>query len=289
VPKNARRTSYKSFKAKIGVPQGLAISNILASIYMQEVDEAMALLGVSYYRYVDDVLIYGAEDLVHKAFRSLGGRLKRRGLSLHSAASGKTQIAPLNQPFGYLGYKFNWPEITVRESTVEKFLQSIASRFSDYLHNRNHRLEKFKYLTPDSLKSIFLLELNDRISGALSAKRRYGWIAYFNQITDHSLLHRIDSTIARMFERLPDFGRIAPIGLKKLSRAYFEMKYSPNAGYVRNYDKISTHVEMLAFLRDRGRIDPTEAPLSEEQVKDRFDRYVHHTLSSMHADEGVLY
>lgn len=289
VPKNARRSGYKSLKSEAGVPQGLAVSNILASIYMQEVDEAMNSLGVTYYRYVDDVLMYGDQELVHKAFRSLGGRLRRRGLSLHGVASGKTQIAPLHNSFGYLGYKFSWPMISVRESTIEKFLQSIASRFSDYLHNKSHRLAKFKYLTPDSLKSIFLLELNDRIAGAISAKRRYGWIAYFNQITDHSLLHRIDHTIACMFERLPDFGCVAPVGLKKLSRAYYEMKYSPHAGYVRNYDKISTTIEMFAFLNDRGRIDPEEAPLSDEQVKDRFDRYLHHTLASMHADEGVLY
>ena len=38
VPKNTRRSRHKDF-ASSGVPQGLAISNILASIYMQDVDD----------------------------------------------------------------------------------------------------------------------------------------------------------------------------------------------------------------------------------------------------------
>ena len=178
--------------------------------------------------------------------------------------------------------------ISVRDSTIERFLHSIASRFSDYLHNKNRSLEKSKYLTPQRLKDIFLIELNDRISGAISKNRRYGWIAYFNQITDLSLLHRIDHTIAGMFKRLNDFGCSEPAGLKRLSRAYYEMKFNPQGGYVRNYDEVANSAEMLKFLVERGRVDPAET-LTDAQIVDRYERYLHHTLISMHADEGVLY
>lgn len=40
VPKNTGRARHKDYASK-GVPQGLAISNILASIFMQDVDDAM--------------------------------------------------------------------------------------------------------------------------------------------------------------------------------------------------------------------------------------------------------
>ena len=203
VPKNTRKTRHGEYRSTTGVPQGLAISNILASIYMQEVDEAMATMGVAYYRYVDDVLMYGEQESVQTAYRSLRSRLRVRGLSLHPLGSGKTQIQPLSKPFGYLGYTFRLPHISVRESTTERFLQSVASRFSDYTHNKARRLSRFKYLTPERIKEIFLSELNERITGAISQNRRYGWIAYFNQITDMTLLHRIDHAIAGMFHRLP--------------------------------------------------------------------------------------
>lgn len=288
VPKNTKRSKHKDYRTARGVPQGLAISNILASIYMQEVDDVMPSMGVTYYRYVDDVLMYGNHDSVQKAFRSLRARLQRRGLSLHSIGSGKSHLQQLAKPFSYLGYTFNWPLISVRDATTERLLQSIAAKFSDYKHNKAKRLERFKYLTTNRLKEIFLLELNERITGAISQKKRYGWIAYFNQISDFTLLHRIDRAIEGMFKRLPDFGGTAPAGLKKLRRAYFEMKFNPQGGYVRDYDRITTRVEMLAFLTERGRVAPAEA-LTDEQIKERYEKYLHHILTAMHKDEGVVY
>lgn len=288
VPKNTRRAKHSDYRTDVGVPQGLAISNILASIYMQEVDDVMPTTGVAYYRYVDDVLMYGDHDAVQKAFISLRARLKRRGLSLHPIGSGKSHLQQLSKPFGYLGYTFHWPLISVRDSTTERFLQSIAAKFSDYTHNKTRRLERFKYLTTERLKEIFILELNERITGAISHKKRYGWIAYFNQISDLKLLHRLDKAIESMFKRLPDFGYKAPADLKRLRRAYFEMKFNPQGGYVRDYDKITTRAEMLALLAERGRVGPEEA-LTDEQIKDRYEKYLQHILAAMHKDEGAVY
>jgi RNA-directed DNA polymerase len=288
VPKNTRRAKHSDYSTAVGVPQGLAISNILASIYMHEVDEVMPAMGVNYYRYVDDVLMYGDHDAVHKAFNSLRARLKRRGLSLHPIGSGKSHLQQLCKPFSYLGYTFHWPMISVRDSTTERFLQSMAAKFSDYTHNKTRRLERFKYLTPERLKEIFVLELNERITGAISHSKRYGWIAYFNQISDLKLLHRLDKAIEGMFKRLPDFDCKAPSELKRLRRAYFEMKFNPQGGYVRNYDKITSKAEMLALLSERGRVGPEEA-LTDEQIGDRYEKYLQHILAAMHKDEGALY
>ncbi|MFG0787840.1 reverse transcriptase domain-containing protein [Delftia tsuruhatensis] len=288
VPKNTKKNRHSDYRTEVGVPQGLAISNILASIYMQDVDEIMPEMGITYYRYVDDVLMYGDYESVQKAFASLRERLKQRGLSLHPIGSGKSHMHQLSMPFGYLGYTFDWPLISVRDSTTERFLLSIAAKFSDYKHNKMRRLERFKYLTPDRLKKIFILELNERITGAISQKKRYGWIAYFNQISDLKLLHHIDKAIENMFKRMPDFYCKAPADLKKLRRAYFEMKFNPQGGYVRDYDKITTTTEMLAMLTERGRVGPDDA-LTDEQIKARYEKYLQHILIAMHKDEGALY
>lgn len=287
VPRNTRRSRHKDYTSS-GVPQGLAISNILASIYMHDVDEAMKGLGVAYYRYVDDVLMYGEHDEIHKAYKSLRTRLKYRGLSLHPIGSGKTQIQLLEKPFGYLGYTFEMPVISVRPSTKERFLQSIAAMFSDFVHNKARRLEKFKYLNEERLKEIFVHELNERITGAISQKQRYGWIAYFNQISDLSLLHQLDAAVEGMFKRMKEFGNQPPPSLKKLRRAYYEMKFNPRGGYVRDYDKITSPVEMLQFLLERGRAAPDVA-LTDAEIKEKYNKYVSHVLAAMHADEGALY
>lgn len=287
VPRNTRKSRHKDY-ASNGVPQGLAISNILASIYMQDVDDEMKNMEIRYYRYVDDVLMYGDEGQVREAFSSLRSRLAYRGLKLHAEGSGKTHIQPLSKPFGYLGYIFTMPTISVRDSTIENFLQAIAAKFSDYTHNKSKRLEKFKYLTEERLKNIFLLELNDRITGAISEKRRYGWIAYFSQITDLTLLHKLDNAISGMFLRLTDFGQKAPPDLKQLRRAYHEIQYRPLGGYIRNYDVIESPEQKLKFLVDRGRVAPDET-LSNIQITERYDKYRKKNLATMHADEGALY
>ena len=288
VPMNTSRKDYRKHKERKGVPQGLAISNILAAIYLMDVDTAMRARGVAYFRYVDDVLIYGQETLVRDAHKSLTGRLKRRGLTLHPLKSGKGHLERLSMPFGYLGYQFMWPRISVREATLERLLQSIAAKFSDYQHNHARRLERNKYLTEARIAEIFLLELNERITGAISENKRYGWVAYFSQINELSLLYKIDDAIAGMFRRLPIFGNTAPENLKKFSRAYFEIKFNPLGGYVRNYDQINTRIEKLEYLTERGLIAPSDA-LTDDQIDAKFDAYRKKILSAMHADEATFY
>lgn len=71
------------------------------------------------------------------------------------------------------------------------------------------------FLRLEKLKEILIADLNEKITGAISENRRYGWIFYFNAINDMSVLYKIDSIIASFFKRLEDFGRIPPPNLKK--------------------------------------------------------------------------
>jgi RNA-directed DNA polymerase len=247
----------------------------------------MRQLDIRYFRYVDDVLMHGSEAAVRQAHRSLGARLRRRGLSLHPIGSGKSFISRMDVSFDYLGYSFRWPKVTVRESTLEKLLHSLASKFSRYRHTTATTLAKYPLLTEGQLRQAFVDELNERITGLVSRNRKYGWIAYFNQITDLSLLHRLDSVVVSFFERLPDFTRPPP-DLKKFSRAYFEMKFRPFGGYVQNYDAILSRDQQRAFLVQRGRLARNDE-VSDEGIGLRFDAYRRMILRSMQADEGDVY
>lgn len=288
VPPAARRRDHSKYQTAAGVPQGLAISNILAAVYMSDVDAAMRKLGVTYFRYVDDVLILGKEAAVRRAHKSFLARARARSLTVHKLNSGKSHISRLDSRFGYLGYLFDWPMVTVRNSTVENLLHSIAARFSEFRHNKVRRMARYAYLTSDRLNEIFLFELNERITGAISEKRRYGWVAYFSQITDLSLLHKLDSAVRGMFGRLADFGGVAPQGLKSFARAFFEMKYRPAGGYVRNFDLIKLPAEKLKYLQERGKLDPKET-LTDAQIERAFVRYRSKVLAAMQADEGNMY
>lgn len=289
VPKNTPRKKHAQYQQDSGVPQGLAISNIIAAIYMADVDKSMKEIpGLHYYRYVDDVLMYGEKSIVSSAFKSVKGRLSRRGLQLHGLSSDKTKFGLINESFSYLGYVFELPLITVRQSTVERFLQSIAAKISDFKHNRSKRLEKFKYLNDARLIQIFYFELNEKITGAISQNKRYGWIAYFNEINDEKLLHKMDHAVHGMISRVPELVGSGVPSLKKLSKSYFEMKFNPRGGYVRDYDVIDTTAQRLSFLADRGRVDPDVA-LTDAQINERYEHYVRMSLARMHEDEGEIY
>lgn len=288
VPATSRRSDRAQFKSAMGVPQGLAISNILAAIYVEDVDNAAKESPVTYYRYVDDILVYGSEGDVKSAYQLIRGMLQGKGLILHPMGAGKTTIAQISKEFGYLGYVFRLPLVTVRDSTVERFLQSIAAKFTDFRLGRNSLIKRFDYLDEGRLKDIFILELNEKITGAISESKRYGWISYFNQINDFQLLAKMDATIRRMFSRLGEFNGVAPLRLKKLHRAYYEMKYRPEAGCVHNYDVIIDRTQKLMFLVERGRIGPKET-ISDDEINKRYEVYRARVLKEMHADEGVLY
>ncbi|GAB3754716.1 hypothetical protein GCM10028795_26510 [Lysobacter olei] len=277
----------KKYRRELGVPQGLAISNALAAIYMHEVDAAMAKMPVRYFRFVDDVLVVGSQVETAKAVRSFGARVRARGLATHLTGEKKGHHSPLTEPFSYLGYVFRMPNVSVRESTVERLLQSLAAKITDYKYNKTRNLDRRPYLTKDSLREAFIDELNERISGAISGKRRYGWIAYFSQISDESVLHRIDDAVRSMLLRDADLASCVK-NVKRFSRALFEMRYRPQGGYVRDYDKFVTPAQMLSFLVFRGRVDSAVA-LTAAQIVEKFEAYRAQQLNAMLADEASLY
>lgn len=289
VPRDYRQKNIDKYTSSKGVPQGLAISNILAAIYLAEFDIELERQEIHYYRYVDDILIFGDSLQVDNAKILVEKRLSELELKTHPVSDGgKSHLSPLSGQFGYLGYWFHIPKITVRPQTVERFLQSIVGKFSDYTHNKASRLENYKYLNVDRLKEIFISELNERISGAISEERRYGWIAYFSEITDLELLRKLDRIFANFFKRLSDFGGKPPATLKKLTRSYYETRYSPMRGYIHNYDVITTRAQKMEFLTFRGRLDPAKA-YRDEEIDEKFDAYRAKVLADLEPDDGNIY
>jgi RNA-directed DNA polymerase len=287
VPDSYRKkdlSSYIDRNAK-GIPQGLSISNILAAIYLLDLDRDMREQGYEYFRYVDDILIFSDVKSEVNARIRLEESLHELKLKLND---GKTGSSIARSGFDYLGYSFNLPDITVRSSTVERFLQSIVAKFSSYVYSKKHKLKTYQYLTEERLKEIFILEINEKITGAISDRRRYGWIFYFNEITDISLLFKIDNLINGFFARLPDFKGKPPIGLKRISKAFYKSKYNPMDGYIHNYSSYETIEQKLAFLIGRGVLDPGKK-ITDDSIEHRFEIYKSRRLSELEADDAQIY
>ncbi len=138
-------------------------------------------------------------------------------------------------------------------------------------------------MTPDLARQVFIDELNERITGAISESRRYGWMFYFSAMTDETLLFRMDAAVRSMLPRLAGLPTKSLGDVKRLARAFHEVRHRPSGAYVHNYDVFETMAQRLDFLVERGRIGPDDF-VSEEQVNDLFERYRNQQIADLEAD-----
>lgn len=285
VSKRYHRPKGGSPRNMRGVPQGLAISNALANVYLREIDAQMQACSLLYLRYVDDVLMIVPSVAVEASLAALELALDGKGLSLNQT---KTYNGTLSEGFEYLGYRILWPTIGVRKTTVEAYLQSVAAMVTRYRYRV--RDNKFpNYLSPNARRLAFLEELNERITGAVSGTRRYGWLFYFSEINDTRLLYGMDKMIAALLSQVDEFRASPPPELKRLVRASYEVRYSPDRGYIHNYNTLSGVLDRSAFLVRRGRLGSEDAArMTEDEINQVFDAYRREQLARLERDVGHI-
>ncbi len=129
-------------------------------------------------------------------------------------------------------------------------------------------------------------DLNERITGAFDGNRQYGWLFYFQEITDMELLHKMDAIIRSFFRRLPEFAAGPPADIKRLSRTYYAIRHNREGGYIHDYNAFDTFSEKVQYLERRGRMHPN-LRYTKQQVDDLFGRVKHSHLSTLDADVGL--
>ncbi|NIZ01905.1 RNA-directed DNA polymerase [Thalassospira lucentensis] len=267
-------------KNEKGVPQGLAISNILAEIYMQDFDREVSEFSTVYHRFVDDVFVLCETRNSPKIWGAIGSAAKQECLSLNlEKSTEKGNLESLSTGFEFLGYRFSSPEsISVRYSSYSRFLNSLIGRITRY------RKEKERSEGEDELrKKLFVEELNERITGAIDENKRYGWVFFFCEVTDQTQLNQIDRVIIKMISGLSEINLEE---IKRVSRARYEAIFSPSRGYIRDYNKFSLR-DKIEFLRIRGKYSE-ESAMTEEQIVSLFNDIKRKNLSKLEADTATI-
>jgi hypothetical protein len=268
VPKNYKKANASNYHNTVGVPQGLSISNVLAGIYMKDFDIEYEVVGLKYFRYVDDILIFAKQDEIKAIEEKVDDSLNLIGLETND----KTEKGVISKSFDYLGYRISSEKISVRESTVERFINSIIAMFTDFKLNFNSRVANSKWFTAENIKALFILNINEKITGAVTETKRYGWIFYFTEITDIHLLHKLDSIISKQFSRLEMFDAASPQKLKTMVKSHYSAKYSPFDGYIHNYNIYDTVINKIQFLLKFGYISERDIKnFTEEEIERKFE------------------
>lgn len=283
VPTSHSRDSLKGVKNICGVPQGLAISNVLANIYIHESDVKFENACLKYFRYVDDMLFIVRKPREKNIKSIVKKKLERINLTISKK---KTFFVDAKADIDYLGYTLRLPIVSIKQATVERYLRSLSALFSSYLRKNRQALPGTRKL----IRDIFISDINEKITGAISNNRRYGWIFYFIEMNDLSLLHMIDKIIRDKFcSRIkvePPRLKIMK-SIKKLAKAYYHAKYHPLNEYIHNYDTYDTIPKKMKFLVSMGIIEKgDEARYRQKDIERIFNSTMRKRLSDLESDVG---
>ena len=209
------------YNNKEGLPQGLSISGLLSEIYLFDLVQKYSKKdNLEFFRYVDDVLIFCNKIDIEEITKSLKSDFEDLKLTIHDFAinSNKSSFGNINEPFEFLGYKFEDKLISVRETSIQKMYANISKIFTLYKNK--------KYFS----KEEFITRLNLKITGCVIDGKKYGWISFFSLINDYTLLFMLDKFVEKSCKNF----NINYEEIKKFSRAIYEIK-DPNTNYL-TYD-----------------------------------------------------
>ena len=285
IPVSTKKLNYGNFISEKGIPQGLAISNILAQIYLYEFDQDIKKRNFFYQRYVDDIIILNQGDITQYRNKNIEKSLNKLDLELNEE---KTERNSLKTNFTFLSYDIGANNISIAENNIEKFIKRIAGKFTWFRNNLNNQELRPNWIkTDERLEEIFIEELNDSITGIISKEKNYGWIFYFSEISDLSLLFKLDKIIQSFFLNDKHF-KVIPKNLKKLVRTYYVISYDKKKNYLSNYDNYNSVKRKREFLTFRGKLNPNSY-YSDDEIINIFKKYQNKQLYNVEKDIGYNY
>ena len=270
-----------------GVPQGLAISNILAEIALQKIDnEINSIPNIWYKRYVDDILILTKSGCATTHANEIIKKLESFGLKSHpiDTEGSKSVVATFAKDFSFLGYSIQSNHILVKKESILRFESSIAKILTGFKYNlskyKNSSENKNKAMRNRSL-AYCQWKLNLRITGCIFDGRRFGWVAYFSQISSTTQLRSLNLVIKKMLVR---FGLENEIKMKSLIKAFYELRRGDmnEHKYIPNFDKLTKKQqrEMLLMWLDKKKVNA----LTNEQVNKMFKQKISISVKELEQD-----
>ena len=286
VPVNYRRAERNRYLNDRGVPQGLPISNFLANLFLTKFDLGMQGKFLAYHRYVDDMLIVCNKGESKGVTATLVKSLAGLGLKVNKE---KTKVFQFEERFEFLGYEIQQGASRPRLASAEKFIRGIASMFVQLRDRRLPGRKISSSWTDEEFSDVFIEELNERITGAISQGKQYGWVFYFNESTDLTYFSRVDKAVKSLARRTDLLTNDHRGKIKTTARAYFETKFSKSSGYITNYDGISDNKGQRKFLVRMGYLSLEDAErMSPMKLDAMFYDVVAQRLARLDKDVGLV-
>lgn len=284
-------------KNEKGLPQGISISNILSHIFLSELDEKYSQKkDILYCRYVDDILIFCKNEQLQLIKTEIIQELK--GPYKLIINSDKTKYGQLNSltrdcPLTYLGYTFFYTRnplqgthyiTSVRVETKQLMEQKIISLISRFKKNKSTTNMK---LTLYDLNRLITGSVSRQIDSDIEKTKRFGWLFFYSQITDETILWHFDTLIDKKIEEIikknPQLDQYIQDGLvikrKKFVKAFYEIKFNfEHTKYIFNPDEY-TISDQRSFLNEViGMSQKKVRDYTEEEVTRTFRGFIYRKI-----------
>lgn len=278
---NEFKGSKGSSSNTIGVPQGLAISNILAEIALSIFDkEINAIPDIWFIRYVDDILILTPDGQAELIGSNVIEKLQRLNLNPHplNDENSKSKAGSLRESFDFLGYHISQGELLIKHESILKFESSLAKIFTAY----RHALMQAKSKT-DKERAIAYCQwkLNLRITGCVFEGKRLGWVSYFSQITTTSQLRSVNHTVSHLIRR---FRLSSDVKQKSLIKTFYELRRgtADTFKYIPNFDNLDIvqKKELVSMWVGKAKAEK----MSNSEIERRFRSIVAKSAKELEED-----
>lgn len=265
----------------IGVPQGLAISNILAEISLSIFDKEMnAIPDIWFMRYVDDILILTLNGQAESIASNIIEKLELLNLKPHplNEENSKSKAGSLRESFDFLGYHISQRELLIRHESILRFEASLAKIFTAYRHALVQAKSK-----ADKERAIAYCQwkLNLRITGCVFEGKRLGWVSYFSQITTTSQLRSVNHTVSNLIRR---FKLSSDIKQKSLIKTFYELRRgtAETFKYIPNFDNlgISQKRELVSMWIGKDKAKK----LNDSEIERRFKYIISKSAKELEED-----
>lgn len=268
-PKNEKSIST------VGVPQGLSISNILSSIYLEDIDLLYSKpTGVEYNRFVDDVLVMADYEIAKELSVAIPKDMDRkRKITCHRVGQGsKSVLVDISKGIDYLGYHFCGKVLEVRQSSYNKMFGNLIKLFTAMKYKPN--------------RAPLIWRMNLRISGCVFQDRKIGWLFYFSQSENKQQLRQLDVFLQKHAKKTLSSDNCDK--LKTFTRAYHEIRFNLlHSKYFPNFDffDIEQKKKQIAFLLPRKKAKATDLDaMSEEEINKLFNKCITREINDLEKD-----
>lgn len=224
---NKRKIKRRDKDLKVGVKQGLTISNALAEIYLSDFDKLMnGIKDIKYYRFVDDLLILYDSNSI--SIENLDGIINKELKNLELSENGDKRISGVinKDEIRFLGYLFKNGKVSFSKEIICKKERRIERIVFDFKNSKRKLSIKF-----------LQWKLNLEIAGFVSNNKYYGWLYFYHSLTDLSILYHFDIVTAKILKRA---GLLEKVSYKTFVESYYDIKSRKHAY---NFDTLYPNTE----------------------------------------------